>query len=216
MQKMKKTPFRSTNTTRKWNRSQRGWKNPTTSGECTRVSLCGTKLQTRWRRCLSPSSGWTRTKQVADSHRSIWKSWIRITTNSKVINIVVLRFIARCSLVIRKIPSTYSLQLPAERGYVFDMIWYDMIWYDMVCDTIWYDMIYVMIYDKICYDMLPYDMIWYLITEFCFQPGGSGGKIVHEYKINNCIHGERQYTKQYKSTDTQHGQQNLRSKTKQT
>jgi len=120
---MKKTPFRSTNTMRKWNRGQRKWETPTTSSECTRAPLCGTKPQRRWRRCWSPSSRWTRTKQLADSHRSIWKSWIRITTNSKVTNIVVLWFMTQCSLVIREIPFTCSVQLSAERAYVFDMLW---------------------------------------------------------------------------------------------
>ena len=158
---MKKTSFRSTSVLRKLNRGQRKWETPTTSSECTRAPLCGTKPQTRWRRCWSPSSGWTRTKQLADWHRSILKSWIRITTNSKVINIVVLLFMTQCSLVIRKITSTYGVKLPAERGYVFHMIWYDMIY-----DVVWYIMIY--------------DMIWYLLPEVCFPPVGSVGKIVHK------------------------------------
>ena len=144
---MKKTPFRSTNTMRKWNRGQRRWETPTTSGECTHAPLCGTKTKPRWRRCWSPSSGWTRTKQLAETPRSIWKSWIRITTNSNVINIVVLWFITQCSLVIREMSNTYSVKLPAERGYVFDMIWYgmvyDIIWYMMWCDMIWYDIRYM-------------------------------------------------------------------------
>ena len=120
---MKKTSFRSTSVLRKLNRGQRKWETPTTSSECTRAPLCGTKPQRRWRRCWSPSSRWTRTKQLADSHRSIWKSWIRITTNSKVTNIVVLWFMTQCSLVIREIPFTCSVQLSAERAYVFDMLW---------------------------------------------------------------------------------------------
>jgi len=70
------------------------------------------------------------------------------------------------------------------------MISNDMIWYD-----IWYD------------------IIWYLLTEVCFPQGGSVGKIVHKYKINNCIHGERQYTKQDKNTEhTTRTEQNVRKK----
>ena len=32
-----------------------------------------------------------------------------------------------------------------------------------------------------------------------FHPVAVVGKIVHKQKINNCIHGEKQYTKHYKN-----------------
>jgi hypothetical protein len=41
----------------------------------------------------------------------------------------------------------------------------------------------------------------YLLTASGCPPGGMVGKIVHKYKINNCVHGEKQYTKQHKNTE---------------
>jgi hypothetical protein len=44
-------------------------------------------------------------------------------------------------------------------------------------------------------------MILYLLTAVGFSPGGSGPYTVHKQKRNNCIHAEKEYTKQYKNTE---------------
>jgi hypothetical protein len=96
---------------RMWNQGTIRWKTSTLSGECSRVQLCGMKPQTKWSRCSSLSSGWTWTMQLADSHRSILESVIRITTNSNVINIGALGFMTQYSLVLIDINSTKSVQI---------------------------------------------------------------------------------------------------------
>jgi hypothetical protein len=52
-----------------------------------------------------------------------------------------------------------------------------------------------------------------ILTVIGFPPSGSGGKIVHKYKINSYIHGEKQYTQNNtKTQNTQNRKQNVQNK----
>ena len=69
------------------------------------------------------------------------------------------------SLVIREIPSTYSVQLPAERGYVFDIILYYIILYYII---LYYIILYYIIlyYIILYYIILYYIILYYIIFYF--------------------------------------------------